>query len=56
MPTSSTPARPAGVLKTRIRPRKPIAGEARNACRLPLLSSQHTRFLSHSKYQVKASE
>src|ERR1051325_11089279 len=46
MPTSSTPARPARVLNTRIGPRNPIAGEARNACRLPILSSQHTRSLS----------
>ena len=46
MPTSSTPIRPARVLNTRIGPRKPIAGEARNICRLPILSSEHTRFLS----------
>ena len=41
MPTSSTPARPARVLNTRIGPRNPIPGKARNACRLPYFIPAH---------------
>jgi hypothetical protein len=46
MPTSSTLLRPARVLNTRIGPHKPIPGETPSVCRLPIVSSEHTRFLS----------
>ena len=46
MPTSSTLLRPVRVLNTRIGPHKPIPGETLSVCRLPIVSSEHTRSLS----------